>query len=103
MWQRAKIISRKSLDLGSHGRTTWVEMGPPELRTKVRGIYSGKLSGGDCYRTNRYLADTLRIVWVKADAVELLARGPEDFADEVERISFEQWRDQGEDVAGALT
>ena len=40
---------------------------------------------------------------VIGDAVELLARGPEDFADEVKRVSFEEWRDPGEAVARTPT
>ena len=88
-WQRARY-----LNIERHpecvGRELWVLIGEPFI-SRAPLIGSNKLTEPElCVWSNQVESNGLRLTERSAD-IELLARGPEDFADEVEIVDFEEW------------
>ena len=88
-WQRARKIA--GTGLFPLGVEFWVRIGPPETRAaRTIGSHS-RLPVAPRYTT--HLKDeSPQGVSIRADRVELLARGPDDFAVEVETECFWEWK-----------
>lgn len=68
----------------------WVKIGPPQSISAVdRRGFGGTISG---YNSNLMGWDRPKLAF-PAEALEWLARGPEDFAEMVPVIPFEVWSD----------
>ena len=88
-WQRARIL----LTVRSHfaGEEVWVRLGPPIVKKNTMTTPDGH--GGapglpqPLYESNRLTAEG-HPVYIRSRAAELLARGPEDFADDVALVPW---------------
>lgn len=82
-WQRARFLDT-AIIIALRGREVWCECGPPFSSFDRSGEF------GTGYRSNVIYSDGRRM-WPTWDNVELLARNPADFADEVALVAYETW------------
>ena len=86
MWQKALKIK----GVGA-GKEIWVK-GKPETVANAVSLVNTERGPGVGYICNLYEADGYDL-YIAAEAVELLARSPADFAEEVEVFNFYDWLD----------
>lgn len=87
-WQKARIILCRVPEL--RGAEIWVEMGRPEI-LDTHEIETFKPAKAASYRTNIDADDKKfrdQRMTVQRSQVELLCRGENDFAEEVERVTY---------------
>jgi len=92
-WQRARIIKDNSSRMGSPtvvGREVWM------LTERPHQIVGVAVEDHMTYRIQNAVHSQIidsdgRPVAMGSDYIELLARGPEDFADEVPLVKWEDW------------
>lgn len=93
MWQKAKIIIDP--DHKYEGKEIWVKSEVPQIWL---GQYRDEpLEWEKSYEINLFLyPHSPKSMLVQADQVELLARGPEDFAQDVPFMTLEEWERQND-------
>jgi len=93
MWQRARFTKGKGqriIPSQRHlfGKEVWVKAEPP-ISYMGHVIYTDRLEEDKGYETNIYSGSAK--VFACHDKIEFLARGPEDFAENIPTISLEEW------------
>ena len=92
-WQRARILeSEMSLACHLANRVLWVGIGKP-----LDGMSQD--SGADvAFFGTHLISEAGMPVYVLPDQIELIGRGPEDFAVAVENESVRDWRERKEET-----
>src|SRR5258708_6646232 len=89
-WQKARILSC-AIEEWSHGAEIWCKIEPPHIEASPMSPDLDEYDRpGLTYWINLYGLRNAQLV-IRAHVVELLARSPDDFAEEVEMINYNEW------------
>lgn len=90
-WQRARLLIVHG-DPGIQGLEIWVRAEAPKVEA-VFSLHIGEMRPAEPrYRTNFRVPSDYCYDTVPAVGVELLARSPDDFANDVPLVDYEDWK-----------